>query len=324
VFGCLALLGEGGCGFEHQFESTRQALIKAIEQRADNAGFWRDDALLGVVMLTNEDDCSVPPDSRLFDPAVQSVNDLPALGGLWSYRCNEFGHACDHPLPHSADGLPVTLTGCRSNENTEGLHHLTPEADFRAFFEQIKPPERRFLAIIAGPPAPYTVGIHTAQLANGSFEGQPEIEHSCTAADGTSADPGVREVALVADLEGTFWSICEDDLKPALQQIAAGITQKLEVGCVGGNVTMVRGAPDCNVVLRSMSTDGGFRDRAIPYCDGGTTSSTGTSPCWNLAADPDQCLPGTLVLRTCYDATCGPPPLDTPATDALVSCAVPP
>jgi hypothetical protein len=336
VFGCLALLGEGGCGFEHQFESTRQALIKAIDQKGDqkgdqegdndgdNAGFWRDDALLGVVMLTNEDDCSVPPDSQLFDPAVQSVNDLPPLGGLWSYRCNEFGHTCDQPLPHTADGLPMTLTGCRSNENTEGLHHLTPEADFKSFFEQIKPPDRRLLAIIAGPPAPYTVGVHSAQLGNGSSERQPEIEHSCTAADGTYADPGIREAALVADLGGKFQSICEDDFKPALQQIAAAITQKLELGCVGGNVTMVGGAPDCDVVLRTVSTGGSFRDRAIPYCDAGTTSSTGTSPCWNLAVDPFHCLDGKLLLLICYDATCGAPPLDTPTTNALIWCAVPP
>jgi len=324
VFGCLALLGEGGCGFEHQFESTRQALIKAIDQDGDNAGFWRDDALLGVVMLTNEDDCSVPPDSRLFDPAVQSVNDLPPLGGLWSYRCNELGHTCDQPLPHTAARLPMTLTGCRSNENTEGLHHLTPVADFKSFFEQLKPPDRRLLAIIAGPSAPYTVGVHTAQLGNGSTERQPEIEHSCTAADGTYADPGIREAALVADLGGTFRSICEDDFKPALQQIAEAITQKLEVGCVDGNVTMVGGAPDCDVVLRTTSTDGSFRDRALPFCDGGTTSSTGASPCWNLAADPFHCLDGKKVLRICYDATCGASPLDTPTTNAFVWCAIPP
>jgi hypothetical protein len=320
VFGCLALLGEGGCGFEHQFESTRQALIKAINQDADNGGFWRDDALLGVVMLTNEDDCSVPPDSQLFDPAVQSVNDQPPLGGLWSYRCNEFGHTCDQPLPHTAEGLPMTLTGCTSKENTDGLYHLTPEADFKAFFQQIKTPEREFLAIIAGPSAPYTVGVHTAQLDNGSTEPQPEIEHSCTAADGTYADPGIRETALVYDLGGIFLSICQDDFKPALQQIAENIAQKLEPQCIRGNVTMVGGAPDCNVVLHPLSTGTSSKDQTLPYCDGGTTSSTGTSPCWSLTADPDSC-PGAELLRICYDATCGLPPLDTPTMNALVSCA---
>jgi len=178
VFSCLALLGQGGCGFEHQFESTRQAIIHAVQNVAPNAGFWRDDAFLGIIMLTNEDDCSVPADSQLFNTSVSSVNDQPPLGGLWSYRCNEFGHKCDQPLPHTAAGLPMTLTNCMSEENlTPALYHLTPEADFVGFLNQVKAPEKLFLAIIGGPATPYTVHARTAQLANGSMEMQPEIQH---------------------------------------------------------------------------------------------------------------------------------------------------
>ena len=83
VFSCIALLGDGGCGFEHQFASTAVALQKAANPLdPDNGGFLRPNAYLAIVMLTNEDDCSAPSDSTLFDPGQTSVKD--PLGGLQS------------------------------------------------------------------------------------------------------------------------------------------------------------------------------------------------------------------------------------------------
>ena len=110
AFQCMALLGDTGCGFESQFESVYYALAKAYDPSdKDNGGFLRDNAVLAVVMLTNEDDCSVRYDSLLLDPGVNSVMDDSGLGALQSYRCNEFGHLCDgpdgknQPPPHGYD-----------------------------------------------------------------------------------------------------------------------------------------------------------------------------------------------------------------------------
>jgi len=114
VFQCMALLGDTGCGFESQFESVYYALYKAHlaagpdddTHDSHNGGFLRDSAVLAVVMLTNEDDCSVNANSLLLDPGVNTVTDKSGLGALQSYRCNEFGHLCDWggntqvPPPH--------------------------------------------------------------------------------------------------------------------------------------------------------------------------------------------------------------------------------
>ena len=109
AFQCIALLGDSGCGFESQFESVYYALAKANLQAgtpqqdgdgvhdSHNGGFLRPNAVLAVVMLTNEDDCSVRGDSLLLDPGVNSAMDPLGLGALQSYRCNEFGHLCDGP-----------------------------------------------------------------------------------------------------------------------------------------------------------------------------------------------------------------------------------
>ena len=57
VFSCIAALGETGCGFEHQFASVLRALgADGSPAPAENQGFLRSDALLAIVMVTNEDD----------------------------------------------------------------------------------------------------------------------------------------------------------------------------------------------------------------------------------------------------------------------------
>ena len=117
VFACIAALGSGGCGYEHQFGSVLRALgADGFPAPAANAGFLRPDALLHVVLLTNEDDCSAPPDSDLFDSTSSMVSD--PLGPLQSYRCNEFGHLCGGVPPPRTPAGPTDLSGtCVSNEN---------------------------------------------------------------------------------------------------------------------------------------------------------------------------------------------------------------
>ena len=63
-FVCTAYLSIGGCGLEQQLESAYRALVirnpRAQPGNMDpNAGFVRSDAVLGIVMLTDEDDGSV-------------------------------------------------------------------------------------------------------------------------------------------------------------------------------------------------------------------------------------------------------------------------
>ena len=70
TFTCMASVGSSGCGFEHQLESVYAALHNNIPDNQgsqNDPGFVRDDALLVVVFLTNEDDASAPPDSDVFE-----------------------------------------------------------------------------------------------------------------------------------------------------------------------------------------------------------------------------------------------------------------
>ncbi len=105
--GCVAAVGSEGCGFEQQLESLLKAITPAASpltfhdgtrgNRERNAGFLRDDATLAVVLLTNEDDCSVS------DPDVYNPASTRFTGDL-NLRCFNYPEAL-HPIERFADGL---------------------------------------------------------------------------------------------------------------------------------------------------------------------------------------------------------------------------
>ena len=159
AFTCIARLGDQGCGFEAVLEAGRVALDPKANR---NPGFLRPEALLAVVFITNEDDCSAR-DPSLFDNSQDSL-DAP-LGPWHSFRCFEFGFHCDvNDRGH---------LGPRHDCKPAG-RYLYDVDDYIGFFKGLKPEGRVLLAVIAGPPQPVVV-------VNGSAGGalRPELQPSC-------------------------------------------------------------------------------------------------------------------------------------------------
>ncbi|MBW2277822.1 MAG: hypothetical protein JRF63_10040, partial [Deltaproteobacteria bacterium] len=65
---CLTSLGTQGCGFEQHLESAERALT-----RLDQLDFVRDEALLAVIMVSDEDDCSLETNSFYYAPEIQNM-----------------------------------------------------------------------------------------------------------------------------------------------------------------------------------------------------------------------------------------------------------
>src|SRR5262249_14393331 len=105
TFTCMASVGSGGCGFEHQLE----AVYAALHNNTDNAGFLRQDALLAVVFVTNEDDGSAPPAATFYD--IRST----AQGPETTYRQSLYGVVCGEP--------PTPLP---NDQSMGALHHCMP------------------------------------------------------------------------------------------------------------------------------------------------------------------------------------------------------
>ena len=93
VFGCLAgNLGALGCGQEHQLQSFEFALAAQNLHGSQSGGlqntFLRPQAYLGLVILSDEDDCSAATNDGMF-------GDKPELRGeSTSLRCATRAHQC--------------------------------------------------------------------------------------------------------------------------------------------------------------------------------------------------------------------------------------
>jgi len=305
AFRCIALIGDQGCGFESQFESVYYALAKGSEaDDPDNGGFLRPDAALAIVLVTNEDDCSVSSQSLLLAPNVNSVTDRSGLGALQSYRCNEFGHLCDGvPPPHEAPATNgVTLKNCVSAENAgktddaltspngdpDPTHgHLWPTvAELSSYVKSFKRnPGDVLVAAIAGPVVDaqgnslYRVipQMNTAAMN----EIDPVIDHSCVQQTSSPenpeyADPAVRIKQWVDTFgaNGMFHPICANDFKPAMVNIA---TRVLSVAAASVPVAAAASPPSsaCSCASsRSLRSPAGkspsiatsSRGRSIPRC----------------------------------------------------------
>jgi len=360
AFQCMALLGDHGCGFESQFESVYYALYKAAQpDDPDNGGFLRDDATLAVIMVTNEDDCSVAPQSLLLDPGVNAVSDPSGLGALQSYRCNEFGHLCNGaPPPHDAPAGPLTLNGCVSAENDgktdaslrdpdgnpdpTGGHLWPTVSDLTKLILGLKKnPDDILVAAIAGPTADdagrslYRVIAQPNPSANGEID--PVVDHSCTqqTSDGSMpeyADPAVRIKQWVDGFgpNGVFYPICANDFRQAMVGIASAILPHIEPSCINGDVAWIDPknpalGHDCQVTLTAQ----GGKPRPLPECtplpSGAVKSTPTNAPCYQLIPGSSGCgwnPEATIAVVICNDASCDPSLNGSTSTDATVDCAL--
>ena len=213
AFSCIATVGTQGCGYEHQLQSVRVALD--AKATPENQGFLRDNAMLAIILITDEDDCSAAPDSDLF------TDDQPYLMTTGSFRCAHTGHLCSGMTPPIAP-FEAPLESCQANP----AGRLVPIQELVASIRALKrlPDQQILVSGIFGwplqePGARYQYGLSRAGL---------DLLPVCQSATG-EATPGLRLKAFVQSFgpAGVFTSICNDDFSPALQQVVAKMFERM-------------------------------------------------------------------------------------------------
>ena len=229
AFNCMAADGSAGCGFEHQLESPYRALHDAIPE---NAGFLRDDALLVVYFVTDEDDCSAPPDGDLFDP---SADGAAKYGVLHSFRCTQFGITCSGPpAPLQASTANGPFTDCQPLSTADGgkLFDVQRYIDFFARPGGVKAdPSDVILGAIAAPGLPIGWSITTPCADQVNTPSCPILNHSCTQVNNLqwNGDPALRISTVVnAAYTSSVTSVCEVHYAPGLADLAQKIIARLK------------------------------------------------------------------------------------------------
>lgn len=305
TFSCIARLGKSGCGFEQPLEAMRRALDGS---NPANQGFLRPNALLAVIFIADEDDCSA------FDPAMFARTPEPGqpdLGPQTSFRCFRYGVECD-------DGADPTVFGPRQSctPRTDSPYMVDVQ-EYVTFLKGLKPFESQILvAGIVGERTPVTVAPDRNQ--------NPCLMYSCGGSDvceGAVDLPGAVPPIRLGTFLDAFQlnhttTICDEDLSDAVQQIADFIRDGLEGHCIQGRLRdMDPETPglqyECSVSeIRSPATAERTERVFTPCDDEADPARSSTLPCYVIASDPATCAstPDNLSVQVYYPADETVPP----------------
>ena len=203
-FACIATLGTAGCGFEQQLEAGRKALIDNTAPGGCTSGLVRENSVIGLIFVTDEDDCSVRASHpEMFD---QERTDL----GHLNIRC--FLHG---------DFLSTVEEYVAALRGLEGEGH------------------RLVVGALVGVPLDEPACTGFGDSLDGCLD-VPAMEQSIDPAQPTQlvpscntsmgmAFPPTRFVRLAQTLGATAYvaSICSPDYQPALVAIAWQIVDQL-------------------------------------------------------------------------------------------------
>jgi hypothetical protein len=325
AFACFGPQGINGCGFESPLEAMRLALAKG---RASESGFLRDEALLTVVFVTDEADCSGDPDQAAAftsNPTFWNDADPKRTSAIcWraGVECSDAGPDLGecHATNYSLDGQP----GARDDDAV-----LYPVDRYIDFLEGLREdhsdggPQARdvLVSLITGVPVgyenfkaeiPYQLAPEGSQQ-DLNFAVAPGCVY--TEQDGTesTAIPPVRErevaEAFAAEGERNLFSICQDDYTDALEQIAASIRSKLLPACAG--VCIADSDPDTEALEPTCTVseilDGAPRD--ILPCERGKAgwqAPEGQDTCFYMLTDADHSTADTLDDMTIPEGSTAP------------------
>ena len=284
--GCVANIGTGGCGFEQQLEASLKAVTPitasssnrpgyapprfvsadgipdAVAGNADspgNAGFLRPNSALAIVLVTDEEDCSVR-DYGLF------VSGDPRFAGVpLNLRCNTFGDpgaGYIHPVDRYVSGF----LGLRTDPNLlifSGIVGIPPTTESLAL-------SGNYSGILADPnmiPTPNAEGTN--------------LNPSCSTMNGV-AYPPIRIVQTAAGLASagaavSLSSICSPSFQPAIDTIIAKIADALRGACLPRALNAAAdGTVDCEVyeLLPAAGTEGVISNCDDPGLPGRTFAET--------------------------------------------------
>jgi hypothetical protein len=183
VFECMTALGSQGCRFKQPLRAAIAVLGQELE--VPEVPFLRPGSYRAVVFVVDEDDCSAPPDTELFDPA-----DI-ALGAPTSFRCAEASLLCGgRRLPQQPSGPLGSCQPTAIASTVDPRHALDPLDRLRDELLARTFPEP-FLGIsLVG----HIATDHTLQIDPGPTG--PVLAPTCRLPDGIPWKPQLRLEAV--------------------------------------------------------------------------------------------------------------------------------
>lgn len=318
AFECFGPQGIAGCGFESTLESMRLALTRATTTTEASYGFMRPGAILSIVLVTDEEDCSARQQSEfagIWDPNGDQVfwsdenadASLPTSEVCWfaGVECTGGPGQYDecHPVNLGVDGQPTDADSSVLYDVAEYIDLVQNiEEEKRAF----NPGAEVLVSVLGGVPDNYVGGGADIQYADGvgddaDFQLRHGIGPGCKTAAGEAVPPvrvrAFAEAFALSDdpIDRNIYSVCADDYSPALDQIADKLIQQLRPACMPScvaDIDPITPGLDASCTLKEEYTD-----------ESGKTVSEVLSPCGGTEEAPEFPPGAEVCYRARTDAT---------------------
>ncbi len=245
AFKCFGPQGINGCGFESQLESMYLSLKRAENVDEAEYGFLRAQAILAIVFVTDEVDCSYNKDySEIFEQDGNKVfwSD-PAASFPTSAVCWNAGVSCTGD-PSNYDNCDPVNKDVDGNEGvSDGDAVLHPMSRYYGLLDGLEAQKQEYnaqqeliVALIGGVAADGSV--HYGGSTDPDYQNSFGIGPGCEApppmgsTEPVQAVPPVRlRDAVNRYSEGNMFSICQADYSPALEAIAERIRDQIQPAC---------------------------------------------------------------------------------------------
>jgi len=229
AFGCISRTGSEGCGFEQQLEAAYKALAPSSETSfhrgsgghgdAENESFLRPNSVLAIVVISDEEDASIP------DRSADLFNALEGDKARLNIRQYENPQAL-HPVSRYVEGFKALRPGHPERVIFAGIVGVPQGSedlvgpDGQDFDAILKQKDMEFVVTIRGP-APGVTYFANVACVNASVTPASE------------AYPGGRfvEVAKGFGANGVIRSICDNDYGEALTDVLLPIGKQLARPC---------------------------------------------------------------------------------------------
>ncbi|HRI09330.1 MAG TPA: VWA domain-containing protein [Nannocystaceae bacterium] len=282
AFKCFGPQGVAGCGFESHLESMYKALVRADTDGEQNFGFLRDTAILSVVHLTDELDCShndahkaIFIDNKVFWNTPDDP--IPTSAVCW-----RAGVACDGAGPDYTNCRPENYDEMGNPGAADGDAVLWPIQKYIDQLQEIETAKKAsdngqevLVAVIGGVPTNYpdTDIVYSDSGADQAFLDDFGVGPGCKSAIGGTAMPPVRlrDWAKAFEVGGdpNLFSICSDDYSPALKAIADKIRDQIKPACMPSCIKDVDPTTEivdesCTLIEENTAT---MMQSPIPKCE---------------------------------------------------------
>jgi hypothetical protein len=327
AFKCIGLVGDYGCGVESPLESMKRSLDGHL---SENRGFMRDNSVLAVIFITDEDDCSVKLAQRsVLDPTSASCDPNDPAPGYncfnLDYRCIAKSLVCDEPM---------TTPGLKHNCREADGNFLEPTDKYVKFLSALRRSDRLVVAGI------WTPSLQDFAARGHTGAGRLEVDTTSAGDYATNLlnrgektkaacyDPD-PQMKLTSSPKGFFGqaqyrlssfirklapdvaverSICDAASYPsALDAVADKVRNKLGANCLEIKPAYANGMAQCQVGFVDSGQPGALPDAYLGQCSAtccqawaGSTIANPSDPaiisaCMPEAADCFCAVPSTVA-----------------------------